>query len=178
MITDLKARRIIAAVALTLATCQPAHALAPEERQLYLITDYLTPHASALCVERRQAGNCYGRVTMAGLGMANAFATGDRVVITSKMIQKADNDELAFVIAHEMAHNILGHRNSSPSAEIEADTMAVRIVRAARFNPEAGVRFVRRFTTAWIVGFPFSLLTHPITGRRVAAIRKAIEETE
>ena len=40
----------------------------------------------------------------------NAFADGSRVVVASGMLNFVENDrELALVIAHELAHNILGH---------------------------------------------------------------------
>jgi Zn-dependent protease with chaperone function len=40
----------------------------------------------------------------------NAFADGDRIEVSRKMVQFLTKDEeLAFVIAHEFAHNIMGH---------------------------------------------------------------------
>ena len=40
----------------------------------------------------------------------NAFADGSRIIVTSGMMRFADSDdELAFVIGHELAHNTMGH---------------------------------------------------------------------
>lgn len=40
----------------------------------------------------------------------NAFADGERIALTSGMIRFADSDvELATVVGHEMAHNLMGH---------------------------------------------------------------------
>jgi hypothetical protein len=40
----------------------------------------------------------------------NAFSDGKNIVITSGLIRAVENDsELAFVLSHEMAHNVLGH---------------------------------------------------------------------
>lgn len=39
----------------------------------------------------------------------NAFADGDRIYVTSTMMRFAENDELQVVLAHELAHNAMGH---------------------------------------------------------------------
>lgn len=40
----------------------------------------------------------------------NAFADGSRIIVTSGMMRFAESDdELAFVIGHELAHNTMGH---------------------------------------------------------------------
>ena len=39
----------------------------------------------------------------------NAFADGSQIIVTTGMMRFVDDDELALVIGHEMAHNILGH---------------------------------------------------------------------
>lgn len=39
----------------------------------------------------------------------NAYADGKTIVISSAMVQFADNDELANVISHEYAHNLMSH---------------------------------------------------------------------
>ena len=43
----------------------------------------------------------------------NAYADGDQIVITRGMLRFAQNDsELALVIGHELAHNVMGHIDS------------------------------------------------------------------
>lgn len=39
----------------------------------------------------------------------NAFADGDRIYVTSTMMRFAEDDELQVVLAHELAHNAMGH---------------------------------------------------------------------
>ncbi len=67
----------------------------------------------------------------------NAYADGKRVVISPAMVSFTQNNaELAFIVAHEMAHNILRHVNAKQQnalaggllgilAEIAADQMGV-----------------------------------------------------
>ena len=53
---------------------------------------------------------CPSRVHLARSLQRNAFADGRHVFVTTGILALASSDdELAFVIAHEMAHNILGH---------------------------------------------------------------------
>lgn len=42
----------------------------------------------------------------------NAFADGTRVVVEPAMMRFAADTELAFVLSHEMAHNLMGHVNA------------------------------------------------------------------
>ena len=43
----------------------------------------------------------------------NAFADGSRIIVTSGLMRFAEaDDELAFVIGHELAHNTMGHIES------------------------------------------------------------------
>jgi predicted Zn-dependent protease len=39
----------------------------------------------------------------------NAFSDGEQIIIPSEMVNFTDDDELAFVLSHELAHNVLGH---------------------------------------------------------------------
>lgn len=56
------------------------------------------------------AKGCGYRIELAEGGDVNAFADGSRVMINQGMIRFVESDaELALVIAHEIAHNSLGH---------------------------------------------------------------------
>jgi membrane-associated protease RseP (regulator of RpoE activity) len=53
---------------------------------------------------------CYHPVQIVPNDVANAMADGDKIVVTTAMLDIAQTDsELALVITHELAHNLLGH---------------------------------------------------------------------
>jgi hypothetical protein len=60
---------------------------------------------------------CGFAVELGNADNVNSYADGSRVMVTRGMMQVADADEeLAFVMAKGMAHNILGHAGSQRSA--------------------------------------------------------------
>ena len=68
----------------------------------------------------------------------------------------SDRDEFAFIVAHELAHNILSHRTQLERAqqgknkkavlatEIEADRLSVWLMANAGYDPQGAVRFALR----------------------------------
>jgi hypothetical protein len=50
----------------------------------------------------------YGSVVLQSSDL-NAYADGENIYLTSTMMRFVDNDELRVVIAHEFAHNAMGH---------------------------------------------------------------------
>lgn len=129
---------------------------------------------------------CGGQLSMINSREQNAWSDGAHVMVTSGMMRLArSKDELAFVIAHEMAHNILGHSRTASEgifglgfgisrarrAELDADQFAVRIVSAAGYTPLGGISFLqaaqRRFW--WSVS-----LDHPGFQRRIRAVSAAM----
>ena len=138
---------------------------------------------------------CMGRVRLARSKQTNAFATGGTVVMTTTMLDYLKNDdELAIVIAHEMAHNILGHaatldelgvprrgvlRGVGANAariwqtEEEADRLGLRLAAAAGFDVAAAIPFWRRYYADHDV--PLQLFrTHPSLGARERIARETI----
>jgi membrane-associated protease RseP (regulator of RpoE activity) len=95
----------------------------------------------------------------------NANADGITVNVNVGLIDYArDDDELAAVMAHEFAHNVLRHRDRLNAArvsrgvlgvgrgvgsirqtEIEADRLSVYLMERAGYDPEAAVRFWSRY---------------------------------
>jgi beta-barrel assembly-enhancing protease len=71
--------------------------------------------AGGVCRELEPGANCSFKVILdAKEHGLNAHADGQNVVIYPAMVDFAKNDNhLAFVIAHEFAHNIMGHINAS-----------------------------------------------------------------
>ncbi len=119
-----------------------------------------------------------------------AVADGRMVLVHQGLIAFApDDDELAAAIAHELAHNILRHRERLDAAgvdrglgkqfgrsarlfkqtEIEADRLSVWLLAGAGYDPDAAARFWTRFGQR--KGHPlFPPGTHPGWRERVATL--------
>ena len=84
--------------------------------RLGVISQPIEQASGALCMElTRGKGNCKFNVILdADKKGLNAHADGQNVVVYPAMIDFARNDsQLGFVIAHEFAHNIMGHQQST-----------------------------------------------------------------
>lgn len=116
----------------------------------------------------------------------DAGADGTRVRVTSGLMDYvSDNDELAAVVAHEMAHNLLDHRpriNATKSGktkvikatEEEADRLSVWLMANAGYDPEAAITFWERYGKETGLGI-FSAPTHYRWQTRVAMLRQEID---
>jgi membrane-associated protease RseP (regulator of RpoE activity) len=136
----------------------------------------------------------------------NAYADGTRILLTTGILHfVAGDDELAFVLAHEIAHNALEHSQTtrlksaldnflaattgemnpgmSPPArrslEAQADYVGMQIVAKAGFDVQAAGNFWRRLIKASGIrtSTPF-LSTHPDTPDRLMAFERALREIE
>lgn len=133
---------------------------------------------------------CGGKPVYYEKGGLNAWADGKYLAVTDKMMKFAsDDDELAFVISHEMAHNVLDHaakiRGRSmllamfgigsgviKNTEIEADELGVEILVSAGFSLEGAQTVLRRAGKK----YPLNLATtHPGFGRRIGLVTAAAE---
>jgi hypothetical protein len=138
---------------------------------------------------------CLGRVRLARSTQVNAFATGRTVVMTVAMLGFLKNDdELAVVLGHELAHNIFHHRQMrneegvlhglgiKPSAvwkrEEAADRFGLRLMAAAGYDLDAAIPFWRRYLGKYD-WFPQIFRSHPslaarekIAADEIAAIRR------
>jgi Zn-dependent protease with chaperone function len=132
-----------------------------------------------------QAG-CGGRLSLTNSSVQNAWSDGTHVVVTTGLSRMAgSDDEIAFVIAHEMAHNILDHsrRAQKPMgifgfglsrarrSETDADRFAVRLMSGGGYRPAGGVAFLQKASRRmwWSVS-----LDHPGFGRRIRTVQAAI----
>jgi beta-barrel assembly-enhancing protease len=125
---------------------------------------------------------CASRVVVEPSGKLNAYADGTYVKLTSAVAEyAADEGELAAIIAHEMAHNILDHqarldatgrsRENILVTEIEADKFSVRLLAGAGYDPRVAARFWARFGKKTGAGI-FSTGTHLRTKARVALLEE------
>jgi len=98
---------------------------------------------------------CATRFELAGEGK-RAVATGDRVVIGMNFPGFAYQEEIfAGAVAHELAHNLLGHRawltengrkrRNVRKAEREADRLMPWLMANAGYDPQAAYRFMTKW---------------------------------
>lgn len=127
-----------------------------------------------------------------------ASADGDIVGITSAMLDfMVDDDELAAILAHEMAHNLLEHRRRlndagiqrglmqqigrnarlTLSTEIEADRLSIWLMANAGHDPAGAIRFWTRYGKQRGKGI-FSAPTHYRWKKRVALFQEEIARLE
>lgn len=129
----------------------------------------------------RPDAGCPSRVQIIPGRRINAQADGRYVQINAGMIDfVANDDELAAVIAHELAHNILKHREKktpSRQAEYEADQLSVALVARAGYRIDAVLPFWTRFEKRTSPGL-FSDGTHPGSKKRLAALAAAVADLE
>lgn len=131
---------------------------------------------------------CGGRLSLTNSSAQNAWSDGTHVVVTTGISRMAgSDDEIAFVIAHEMAHNILDHsrRAEKPMgifgfgrglsqarrSETDADRFAVRLMSDGGYRPSGGIAFLRKASRRmwWSIS-----LDHPGFGSRIRNVREAM----
>ncbi|HEX8444346.1 MAG TPA: M48 family metallopeptidase [Allosphingosinicella sp.] len=137
---------------------------------------------------------CPANVELLPADVVNAWADGERVVVSVGILRRCrDDDDLALVIAHELAHNLLHHGRrlaSAPDrqgrlflpsgaaargtqkAEEEADRLAVRLARAAGYDLTGAGEFLTDVAGA-SPSAP-GARTHPTLRRRLALLKREI----
>jgi len=126
-------------------------------------------------------------------GSIDAGADGTYVEITSAYVERADSDGgLAIVLAHELAHNILHHRDRLTAAridrgllqnfgrsarltrntEIEADRLSVWLVARAGYSLDEALRFREQLWRG--SAEVFRSATHPSGAARLDILRTEI----
>lgn len=114
----------------------------------------------------------------------DAGADGNQVrVTTALMLFTPDDGELAAAVAHELSHNLLGHRErlkAKPgmkavlATEIEADRLSVWLMANAGYDPTAALRFAERYGRKTGLGI-FSDGTHLRWKNRVRVMQAEID---
>lgn len=123
----------------------------------------------------------------------SALADGEMVQISSRFLEEYSEDLIAAVLAHELAHNILRHRERLEErgvsfgmlsglgrnvryfrqTEIEADVLSVALLANAGYDPQVAVRFWHGFGPRGATGILRSR-SHPAWRDRVAVIERTI----
>lgn len=137
---------------------------------------------------------CPSQVFLARSDQRNAYADGRHAFFTTGLLAKLRNDdELAFLMAHEMAHNILGHAaimrsdavkkglgrtlgNSGKvvrATEREADRLGTQLMMDAGFDPLNGIDVLSRLGGS---DFGIALFQeHDPVSTRMATIRTLVQ---
>ena len=90
-------------------------ALRSEPRSRFELVD---PEEVRSVVEVDPVQVCNMPINIRENSIINAFADGSQVIVTTGMMRFLEDDELALVIGHEMAHNSLGHLTRSRTNQI------------------------------------------------------------
>lgn len=129
----------------------------------------------------------------------NARADGRRLFISTALAQFAQtDDELALILGHELAHNVLGHRIwnetggegrtvvdrdcdqrlcSGGNHEQQADRVGLFLMARAGYDPRVAAPFWRRFGASnWRVRYP--QLAHASAGTRASRLEDVQQEIE
>ncbi|UZK69494.1 M48 family metallopeptidase [Sphingomonas sp. S1-29] len=134
---------------------------------------------------------CRTRFELEMSDAVNAEADGDMVQISSRLFEEYPDSEVAVLVAHELAHNILRHRDRLDAAkvargllagvgrnarlfrqtELEADILSVHLLVNAGYPPLAAATFWRKFGPEHAGGW-FRSATHPGWRERAARMQQ------
>ena len=137
---------------------------------------------------------CPSRFQVEPARKRSASADGEMVTITSRLAELTrDDDELAAILAHEIAHNLLRHPQRLAAAkvsrgilsavtggaakikqtEIEADRLSIWLMANAGYDPQGAIRFWTFYGKKFGKGI-FSAPTHYRWKKRVALFEEEI----
>ncbi len=88
-------------------------------------------------------GPCLPDFAMRPDGPVNGWSLGGRITFTTAATTRLSRDEFALLAGHEIAHWYLGHRGSSPDAELAADRLGAQLACQAGFDVAAGASLFR-----------------------------------
>lgn len=190
-------------MAFALAPLPDKASFAPVERAMDLLDSAFADGHAELDVRRGNdririsvdaPNGCRGRFQLVPGDRLNAGADGRYIQISSALaLYAADEDELAAILAHELAHNVLRHRVRLNEAgisrgilkavgrnarliretEVEADRLSIYLLDRAGYDTGAAARFWSRFGPEHGHGI-FASPTHPGWRKRVASFEEEI----
>ncbi|HEX6859849.1 MAG TPA: M48 family metalloprotease [Caulobacteraceae bacterium] len=134
---------------------------------------------SRMRVVLRPVRGCAYLVQVRPSGEANAWADGRSVTVSSAAVRYLARDEdLALIMGHELAHNLLRHPVAiSRSQEREADRVGIYLAARAGYDVSGAADFWRRFArdnSSMRLGF----IGHPGASARAKAAAKTVAEIE
>jgi hypothetical protein len=126
-----------------------------------------------------------------------ASADGTMVQVSSQFLEHYPKDQLAAVIAHEFAHNVLHHRDRLEArgvnwgllsgfganvkyfrqTELQADLLSVYLLANAGYSPRASIAFWKQFGPSKAGGI-FRSRSHPQWRDRIATMEAEIAKLE
>jgi hypothetical protein len=135
-----------------------------------------------LTLEIENRPGCYSPADVTIRSEVNAYADGKQIVVfTGFMRYYPDDDHLALVVGHELAHNILDHIKelNVPQFEAEADYLGAYFAARADFDITDAEEVFARFARLSVYNSaPGSSRSHPTSAARTLALRATIEEIE
>lgn len=176
----------------------------PNTRRLVALHAMLAdlPPAAPIAVEGLRAGEalqasirpvpaCRTRFELREANDFDAQADGTMVQLSTRFLAEYSDEEVAAVVAHEFAHNILRHRARLEArgvswgllsgfgrnlkyfrqTEIEADLLSVYLLANAGYDPRAAVRFWEKFGPRSPAGI-FRSRSHPPWRERVGTLER------
>jgi hypothetical protein len=171
-----------------------ASGIITEEMKKGPVTVRLSSPAGERTVAFAAEGGCPTNVELAPGDVVNAWADGSRVVVSAGIVARCrTDDDLALVIAHELAHNLLHHKERLASSrstsghlfipsgegsalmgttEEEADRFAVRLAKAAGYDLSGSGAFLKRLAEPGLA--TSAPTTHPALTRRTALLKAEI----
>ena len=105
--------------------------------------------------ETNSGAGCAVAFELSDRSGANAYSYGDLIIIDRGLVRFAGDDaELAFVLAHELAHSLLGlrkfaNREERQRLEMTADNIALYLLARAGYDLRTGVKLLRRMAIAY-----------------------------
>jgi len=178
----------------TRASVERSHKIILEEMKTGEVTLRVSSAGGLRDVRFAPELGCISNVELIPGGEVNAWADGERVMISAGLLaQCITNADLALVIAHELAHNILRHSRKLAAAggserkvvgllgsgsammretEEEADQLAIKMATAAAYDMSQAEAFMSRL----LVGRNAASMagTHPTADRRLKLLRAEI----
>ena len=136
------AKWLAGAILLALASCAPLSSGNAELDKLLRVSFAIQHEA----VARSWCSNPCASTTMSQAPSLSATMTmpGRDMVVTQTMVDYTQSDdELAFIIAHELAHLMLGTQ-STRGVELAADALGIELVILAGYDPQGGISLLTR----------------------------------